>query len=130
MAFITWPETIPGSGSRVLRDGFEGPPASNLRSSATDQSVRTRRISTARRREFQMTIRMSYDEFDNFELWVQRDLKDGSLPFLWQPPRRPYLALSEFVESDGRAYTAQPISGRNVNVTFTIRFFDRAFSNA
>lgn len=128
MPIVTWPQNIPGSGARVLRDGFERRAPDNIRASQTDQAVRRRRISTARRREDQITIRMNYQEFDAFEAWVGSALKDGTLPFLWQPPRRNYQCLSSFVENDGRAYTAQPARGQNINVTMTIEFFDRPYS--
>lgn len=128
MPIVTWPPNIPGNGSRVLRDGFERRAPNNVRSSQTDQSTRRRRISTVRKREDQFTIRMTYDEFDSFEDWVQTTLKDGSLPFRWQPPRRAYHCLSNFLENDGRVYTAQPIQGQNINVTVTIEFFDRPFN--
>ena len=128
MPIQTWPTSIPGSGRRVLRDGFERRPPSNIRTSETDQSVRRRRISTARKQQDQLTIRMTYAEFDVFENWVINQLRDGVRSFIWQPPRRSYQCLSNFVENDGRPYIAQPIQGQNMNVTLTIEYFDREYN--
>ena len=79
MADITWPETLP-----YLLTGWSMKPSDNVMRSQPERGpAKTRRMTTAKTKNYSGSIYLSSSQLDTFLSFVEDTIKDCSLPFLF-----------------------------------------------